>query len=149
MKLYSARPLFVSACPVHTPVCTPMCGMPLSQSDRRIPSLFHSVYNNEGNHHEKYERGRAVKASRIIKEYLTETLVIFYDDIPCLFFRHIFIFYTHSLYIVREDYGDSFILVLYKHPCLSFFFTDGQRDYCTFLYKGMYEKYLIIKSSGP
>ena len=33
-------------CPVHTPVRTPMYGMPLSQSDQRIPSVFQSVYIN-------------------------------------------------------------------------------------------------------
>ena len=33
-------------CPVHTPVRTPMYGLPLNQSDQRIRSVFQSVYNN-------------------------------------------------------------------------------------------------------
>ena len=32
-------------CPVHTPVRTPMYGLPLSQSDKRIRSVFQSVNN--------------------------------------------------------------------------------------------------------
>ena len=32
-------------CPVHTPVRMPMYGLPLSQSDGRIRSVFQSVYN--------------------------------------------------------------------------------------------------------
>ena len=37
----------VSALPVHTPVRTAMYGLPLSQSDQRIRSVFQSVYNND------------------------------------------------------------------------------------------------------
>ena len=33
-------------CSVHTPVRTPMYGLPLNQSDQRIRSVFQSVYNN-------------------------------------------------------------------------------------------------------
>ena len=33
-------------CPVHTPVRTPMYGLPLGQSDQRIRCVFESVYNN-------------------------------------------------------------------------------------------------------
>ena len=33
-------------CPVHTPIRTPMYGLPLSQSDQIIRSVFQSVYNN-------------------------------------------------------------------------------------------------------
>ena len=32
-------------CPVHTPVRTPMYGLPLNQSDQRIRCVFQSVYN--------------------------------------------------------------------------------------------------------
>ena len=32
--------------PVHTPVRTPMYGLPLSQSGQRIRSAFQSVYEN-------------------------------------------------------------------------------------------------------
>ena len=32
-------------CLVHALVRTPMYGLPLSQSDQRIPSVFQSVYN--------------------------------------------------------------------------------------------------------
>ena len=33
-------------CPVHTPVCTPIYGLPLNQSDRRFFSVFQLVCNN-------------------------------------------------------------------------------------------------------
>ena len=48
MKFYSVGALFIVLvrCPVHTPVRTPMYGLPLSQSDQRIPSISQSVYNN-------------------------------------------------------------------------------------------------------
>ena len=39
--------------PVHTPVRTPMYGLPLSQSDQRIRSVFQSVYNNNSDNAEK------------------------------------------------------------------------------------------------
>ena len=44
----SVRALFIVfvCCPVHTPVRTPMHGLPLSQLDQRIRSIFQSVYNN-------------------------------------------------------------------------------------------------------
>ena len=32
-------------CPVHTPVRTPMYGLPLNQSDQNIRSVFQSMYN--------------------------------------------------------------------------------------------------------
>ena len=49
MKLYCDTALFavLVRCLVHTPVCTPMYGLPLSQSDRRILSVFQSVHNEE------------------------------------------------------------------------------------------------------
>ena len=48
MKLYCVTTLLtvLVRCPVHTPVCRPMYGLPLSQSDRRILFVFQSVYNN-------------------------------------------------------------------------------------------------------
>ena len=48
MKFYWVRALFIVLvrCPVHTPVRTPTYGLPLSQSDQRIRSVFQSVYNN-------------------------------------------------------------------------------------------------------
>ena len=48
MKLYRVGALFtvLVRCPVHTPVRTPMYGLPLSQSDQRIRSVFQSVHNN-------------------------------------------------------------------------------------------------------
>ena len=48
MKCYWVRELFIVLvrCPVHTSVRTPMYGLPLSQSDQRIRSVFQSVYNN-------------------------------------------------------------------------------------------------------
>ena len=48
MKFYWVRALFTVSvrCPVHTTVRTPMYGLPLSQSDQRIRSVFQSVYNN-------------------------------------------------------------------------------------------------------
>ena len=47
IKLYRAGALFTVQvrCPVHTPVRTPMHGLPLSQSDQRIRFVFQSVYN--------------------------------------------------------------------------------------------------------
>ena len=44
---YCVRAMFtlLERCPVHTPVCTPVYRLPLSQSDRRVRSLFQSVYN--------------------------------------------------------------------------------------------------------
>ena len=33
-------------CPVHTPVSTHTYGLPLSQSDQRLRTIFQSVYNN-------------------------------------------------------------------------------------------------------
>ena len=38
-------------CPGHTPVRTPMYGLPLGQSDQRIRWVFQSVYNKETSHH--------------------------------------------------------------------------------------------------
>ena len=48
MKLYRVGALFtvLVRCSVHTPVRTPMYGLPLSQSDQRIRSVVQSVYNN-------------------------------------------------------------------------------------------------------
>ena len=51
MKLNRDRALYIVlvSCsvytPVHTPVGTPMYGLPFSQSDQRMPSVFQSVYN--------------------------------------------------------------------------------------------------------
>ena len=47
MKFYRVRALFIVLvrCPVHTPVRTPMYGLPRSQSDQIIRSVFQSVYN--------------------------------------------------------------------------------------------------------
>ena len=47
-EILRVRALFIVLvrCPVHTPVRTPMYGLPLSQSDPRIRSVFQSVYNN-------------------------------------------------------------------------------------------------------
>ena len=49
MKLYQVRALFTVLVryPVHTPFRTLMYGLPLSQSDQRIRSVFQSVYNNK------------------------------------------------------------------------------------------------------
>ena len=51
MKFYWVRALFIVLVryPVHTPVRTPMYGLPLSQSDQRIHSVFQSVYNKKQN----------------------------------------------------------------------------------------------------
>ena len=49
MKFYRVRALFIVLvrCPVLTPVRMPtMNGLPLSQSDQRISSVFQSVYNS-------------------------------------------------------------------------------------------------------
>ena len=48
MKSYWIRALSIvlMRCSVHTPVRTPTYGLPLSQSDERIRSVFQSVYNN-------------------------------------------------------------------------------------------------------
>ena len=48
MKFYWVRALFIVLlrCPVHTLVLTPVYGLPLSQSDQRIRSVFQTVYNN-------------------------------------------------------------------------------------------------------
>ena len=48
MKFYWVRTLFIVLvrCLVHTPVRTPTYGLPLSQSDQRIRSVFQSVYDN-------------------------------------------------------------------------------------------------------
>ena len=50
MKLYWVRGFFIVLvrCPVHTPVSTPMYGLPLNQSDQRIRSVFWSVYSEGG-----------------------------------------------------------------------------------------------------
>ena len=47
MKFYWVRASFIMLVrfPVHTPVRTPTYGLPLSQSDQRIRSVFQSVYN--------------------------------------------------------------------------------------------------------
>ena len=49
MKFYRVRQLFIVLvrCPVRTPVRTPMYGLPLSQSDQRILSVFQSVYDKD------------------------------------------------------------------------------------------------------
>ena len=49
MKLYWVGALFIVSigCPIHTPVHKPMYGLPISQSDQRILSLFQSVYNKK------------------------------------------------------------------------------------------------------
>ena len=48
MKFYLVRLLSIVLvrCSVHTPVRTPMYGLPLRQSDQRIFSVSQSVYNN-------------------------------------------------------------------------------------------------------
>ena len=48
MKFCWVRALFIVLVrsPVHTPVRTPTYGLPLTQSDQRIRSVFQSVYNN-------------------------------------------------------------------------------------------------------
>ena len=48
MKFYLVGAWFIMLvrCSVHTPVPTPMYGLPLGQSDERIRSVFQSVYNN-------------------------------------------------------------------------------------------------------
>ena len=48
MKLYLFGALFavLVRCPVSTPVRTSMYGLPSSQSDHKIRSVFQSVYNN-------------------------------------------------------------------------------------------------------
>ena len=48
MKFYIVRGLFIVLVryPVNTPVRAPMYGLPLSQSDQRIRSVFQSVYND-------------------------------------------------------------------------------------------------------
>ena len=51
IKFYWVRALLIVLvrCPVHTPVRTPTYGLPLSQSDERIRSVFQSVYNKDTN----------------------------------------------------------------------------------------------------
>ena len=48
MKFDWVRTLFIVfvRCPDHTPVRTPTYGLPVSQSDQRIRSVFQSIYNN-------------------------------------------------------------------------------------------------------